>query len=126
MSFLTRLAALCALSASATLGGCTGINSLPSAPQDVAARTALDEQAALGVELAYQAAALAGRTALRADLLPAEQRPAVRAADARAYAAVAAVRRAYDVGNARSYAEALPLARDAIAELVALSRGGSH
>jgi hypothetical protein len=104
-----------ALSACATLPA-------PPAPVTVADRTRLDEQTALSVELAYQAAATAVLTASRAGLVPASARPALAAADRRAFAAVRAVRAAYDAGNATGYAGAVEAARAAIASLLTAIR----
>lgn len=106
-----------ALSACATLP-----TSLPTNPAAVADTTKLDEQAALSVELAYQAAAQAVLVANRAGVIPASAKPAVAAADRGAYAAVQAVRAAYDIGNADDYATAVRTARAAIANLLASFR----
>lgn len=87
------------------------------APVTVANHTKLDEQAALAVELAYQASAQA--------LLAtgAAKRPEVKAADNRAYAAVKAVRAAYDAGNASSYTAAVESARGAVSALLTAIKG---
>jgi hypothetical protein len=108
--------------ASLALASCTTVPQIPAAPVEVADRTALDEQAALSVELAYQAAATAVLTANRAGIIPAAVKPRIAAADRKAYAAVGAVRSAYDAGNAASYATALPLARSAVTDLLAAIR----
>lgn len=107
------LAAALALS----LPACTTI---PTAPVDVANQTVVDEQAALSVELAYQAAALAVTTAAKVGALKGENAAKAAELDNKAYSAVLAVRRAYDTGNATSYAAAASTARSDIAALLAL------
>jgi hypothetical protein len=104
-----------ALSACATLPA-------PPAPVTIADGTRLHEQTALSVELAYQAAATAVLTANRAGLVPASARPGLAAADRRAFAAVQAVRGAYDAGNATGYAQAVEAARAAVASLLTAIR----
>lgn len=89
----------------------------PVSPGQIADRTTLDETAALSAELAYQATAelmLATGAAKRAD---------VKAADARAYAALKAVRAAYEAGNAAGYSAALTSARAAVASLLTAVKG---
>jgi hypothetical protein len=114
---MKRILALCL---AATLPACAALNAPLPAPAAIADRTVLDEKAALGVELAYQAANLAALTASRAGLISDEARPRIAAADARAYAAVLAVRQAYDAGNGGSYFETEARARAALAEFLAL------
>jgi hypothetical protein len=102
------------------LSGCgadtTPVAKLP-APAEVANATTLDEQTALAIELAYQAAA---QTML---VTGAAKIPAVKAADQRAYTAVKAVRAAYDAGNASSYLTATVDARAAVASLLTAIKG---
>lgn len=93
------------ISALISLPACTSVGLPP--PGSGAQRTTLDEQAALGVERAYQAAALTLRTGLRSGLIRGALARKAAAADAKAYQAVRAVRAAYSSGNARSYAAAL-------------------
>lgn len=100
-----------------------GLPSLPPAPAALADKTALDEQAALSVELAYHASALTLRTAFRAGLLKGDAAARAAAADNTAYAAVKAVRAAYDAGNATSYAASLIKARDAVTFTLTLLKG---
>jgi hypothetical protein len=101
----------------------TGITSIPPSPQAVAETTILDEQAALGVELAYQAAALAALTAMKSGLVDAKTKVEIAKADTFAYAQVQKVRAAYDAGNSASYAQTLPVARTAVGSLLALVKG---
>jgi len=104
------------------LAGCTFPGSLPGSPAVLADQTELDEQAGLAVELAFQGATLAVTTAARADLIPADQRPRVSAAQQDAYDAVLRVRAAYDAGNAATYQPALIEARRLIANVLTLVR----
>ena len=101
-----------ALPGCATLGGM-----LPPSPAAVSDRTVLDEQAALSVELAYQAAGIAIRAATATGVVRGETATRIAELDSRAYRAVLAVRAAYDAGNAQSYGVA---AENARAEIVAL------
>lgn len=89
----------------------------------VGAQVVVDEQAALAVELAYQAAAIAVLTADRAGLVPASRKADIAELDRRAFLAVLAARSAYDAGNAASYAGALAKARAAVRNLLAAARG---
>lgn len=100
---------------SLALASCN-MGALP-APNTVADRTTLDERAAIGVELAYQAAA---QLALSTG---AAKREDVKAADRKAYAAVKAVRAAYSAGNASSYPTAAIAAHEAVAALLTAMKG---
>lgn len=116
--YLAATLALCACApAQSAIGG------LPAAPVDLADKTTLDEQTALGVELAYQAAAFAILTATDAGLIRGAAADVVAACDRTAHSAVTALRAAYDAGNARSYAEAAVSARKAVAALLAAQSG---
>jgi len=90
------------------------------APSSVANKTILDEQAALGVELAYKAARLSMETAVDAGLLKGSSAAKAAVIDNRAFLAVATVRQAYRAGNATSYKEALEAARSVISDLIAV------
>lgn len=92
---------------------------IPSSPSAAANQTVLDEQTALAVELSYQAAGLAVETAVDAGAITGETATKVAALDRKAYAAVRAVRSAYDAGNAESYAQAADIARSRIAAILA-------
>lgn len=108
---------LSALLSACAVGGASLATAIPPAPIVVADRTMIDERAALGVELAYQAAALSLRTAIRADLLSPAARAHAQSAEAKAYLAVTAARAAYDTGNAASYPVAIAQAQQAVAAL---------
>lgn len=92
-------------------------NLVPAAAAD---KTVLDEQVAISVELAYQAAVLTVSTATKAGLVKGATAEKLLAADKKAYQAVLAVRAAYDTGNARSYKEAETAAKNAIRQMVSL------
>jgi hypothetical protein len=96
---------------------------IPTSPAAVADRTTLDERAGLSVELAYQAANLAIRTANRAGLLTPAAKAKARTLDDTAFAAVGKARAAYDAGNASSFKEADAAARSAVADLLSLVKG---
>jgi len=101
---------------SLALASCTSLG-IPMSPATVADRTTLDERAAIGVELAYQAAA---QVALATGAAKSDK---VKAADRRAYAAVKAVRAAYSAGNASSYPTAAIAAHEAVAALLTAIKG---
>jgi len=103
--------------------GQSAIGGLPAAPAELADGTTLDEQTALGIELAYQAAAFAVLTATDAGLIRGPVADQVAACDRAAHSAVVALRSAYDAGNARSYSDAAKIARKAVAALLAAQTG---
>lgn len=110
----------------AALTACTipaGTGSIPSAPVVAADKTVLDEKAALGAELAYQAARTAAELAVDAGLIKGETARKVADADNRAYRALGAARAAYRAGNASSYSAALDEARAAVSEILSLVKG---
>lgn len=117
---LVKIALLGTLAMS--VAGCGTMRAIPPSPASAAQTTVLDEQGALGVELAYQAAALSLRTGLRAGLIKGEAATKARAADAKAYGAVLAARAAYDTANARDYGQALIHARTTIGAVIALAQ----
>jgi hypothetical protein len=101
------------------LTGCAGLGGLPSSPAAVAESTVLDEQGALGVELAYKALRTALELAVDTGALRGEAATRAAALDNRAYGAVFAARAAYRAGNATSYAQAVTDARAAITAALA-------
>lgn len=112
---LIPLALLCALPA------CTPFNTIPPAPGAVANKTVLDEQGALAAELAYKAARVAIETGVDAGLIRGATAAKVATLDAKAYAALGVVRKAYEAGNAASYNAAIVTARAAITDLLTLT-----
>lgn len=105
--------------AALALSACATPTVLPP-PVEVADRVILDEQAALGAELAYKAVRTAVELAVDAGVIKGERARQVAALDRRAYSAVRAVRAAYVAGNASSYTAAAVTARSAVGDLLAL------
>lgn len=95
---------------------------IPPSPSAAADATAIDEQAGIAVEIAYQASAQAVLLASRSGLLNGERATRAAALDRQAYAAVEAVRTAYDAGNATTYREAGRRAVALLRQLTALLR----
>ena len=114
MKRFIALALLCAIPA------CAPVSAVPPVPASVADKTMLDEQGALAAELAYQAARVAIETGVDAGFIHGATAERIAALDVKAYAALGVVRRAYEAGNAQSYAAGLTSARSAIAELLTL------
>ncbi|MCA1481363.1 hypothetical protein I6F37_41275 [Bradyrhizobium sp. NBAIM08] len=108
------------LSVSGCAGMLNGIGGVPPSPAAVADRTVLDEQAALSVELAYQASSIAIRAAVSVGAVRGENAARVAEIDRKAYRAVLAARAAYDAGNAVNYGAAVATARAEVASLLAL------
>lgn len=109
----------------ALLAGCTGttpVNVLPP-PVTVANATVLDEKAATAVELSYKAMRLAMETAIDAGYLRGENARKAADLDNRAYAAVLAVRSAYNAGNAADYNGAVANAISAVGAATAAVKG---
>lgn len=103
------------------LSACTTIPAIPPSPASVANQTKLDEQTGLAITSGYRAAVAAARLANQ--IRPFSPGTKTRAAelDAKAFAAVAAVRSAYEAGNAESYAAAATKARLLIDQIIALA-----
>ena len=95
----------------------------PGSPSDLSNSTALDERAALGVELAYSAARTAVEIGVDAGLIKGETATRVANLDELAYQSVLGARAAYEAGQADSYAEALIRARDAVSRLLDVVKG---
>lgn len=105
------------------LAGCAAIPAVPSSPAAVADQSALDEQAALSVELAYKAARLVVETGVDGGLIKGTLATRIAAYDRRAYAAVIGVRSAYEAGNADGYLSAVQEARAAITAILTAVQG---
>jgi hypothetical protein len=107
--------------------GLCGCATLPPAPPPavLADRTRLDEQAGLAITTGYRAAVAAARLANQVRPFDAATRTKAADLEARAFAAVAAVRAAYEAGNARDHAEAVAKARALIERITALVGGAS-
>ena len=96
------------------LAACATLPAAPTSPGQVADQTVLDEQGALGVELAYKAFRTALEVAVDAGVLHGAAATKAADLDARAYLATLAARGAYKAGNATDYARAVSDARAAI------------
>lgn len=103
---------------SLALTGCAGLLT-PPAPAVVANQAVLDEQGAIGVELAYKAARMAVEVAVDAGLLKGDRASKAAQLDNQAFAAVTGVRAAYRAGNASSYGVALAESRAAVTAMLA-------
>lgn len=101
------------------LPGCS-LGALMQPPATHANATVLDEKLAIGVELAYQAAAQAILAVNDVRPFSPALKARIQAADRKAYEAVVAVRAAYRAGNASSYSMAAAEAQSAIAALLQL------
>jgi hypothetical protein len=102
-----------------SLSGCAGFGSLmTNGPVAAANQTVLDEQGAIGVELAYKAARTAMEIAVDSGFIKGQD--AVRAAelDNKAFVAVTGVRAAYRAGNASNYGVALAEGRAAVSAML--------
>lgn len=130
---LILLSAALALSACATAQGAqlspppsvlTDPGSVLPAPSTIANRTKVDEQAGLAVTLSYVAAAKLATLAIRTGVVsdPATIKR-IATANARAKAAVDAVRSAYLAANATGYVAALANARAAVSGLLEAVKG---
>lgn len=105
------------------LAACATLPAVPTSPGQVADATVLDEQGALGVELAYKAFRTALEVATDAGVLRGATATKAAALDNRAYGAVQAARAAYRAGNAASYTQAVTDARAAINAALAAVKG---
>lgn len=105
----------------------TACSSFLESPASVSNSTKLDEQAAIGVNLAYKSFRLAVETAVEAKLIVPGSPLALKVADLdnRAFAAVQAVDAAYKAGNSTDYTVAVARAYVAIDAAVAAIKGGS-
>jgi len=107
------------LAAILSLSACGPLSAL-TAPATYANATVLDEKLAIGVELAYQAAAQAVLAVNDVRPFSPALKARIQAADRKAYEAVVSVRAAYRAGNAPSYSMAAAEAQSAISALLQL------
>lgn len=109
--------ALC-LSLTACLGSTA---SIPTSPSAVADKTTLDEEIGLGATVAYRGAVAAARLANQIRPFNAATKARAAELDNQAFAAIKALRTAYEAGNASDYRAAATKARalsDQILDLV--------
>lgn len=83
----------------------------PIQPATVANATTLDERTGIAATTGYTAASVLGNRLSRAGII---DRARFKALDNQGYAAVLAIRAAYDAGNATGYAEAITKANAAV------------
>lgn len=102
------------VAASMALASCAA--HIPS-PSTVANATVLDEDLGIGAEVAYTTAAKLGTALAKGGVIDREQ---FKAADARAYRALLALRAAYRAGNATNYLSAAAEVYATVAEIRAL------
>lgn len=109
------------------LGACglmPGLMALPSAvpaPVALADRIMLDEQALLGLELAYKGGRMAAEAGVDLGFIRGEVALKVAALDDKAFRALGSARAAYRAGNADSYKTALGEGQAAITGILALA-----
>ena len=94
-------------------------------PGTVANQTINDERAALGVEVMYQGWRSAVTTGVELGLVKGTLAARLQVLDNRIYSAVGVARRAYDAGQASSYAVAAAQVASLIAEGTNLMKGPS-
>lgn len=92
---------------------------VPGKPADVADKTTLDERLAIGATVSYTAASRLGTALASAGLIDKER---FKALDRQGYAAVLAVKAAYDAGNATSYTVAIDRVNATVAAINTLVR----
>lgn len=114
---ITAFAALALASCSAV----TTPGPLPT-PSEVVDRTAMDEQAAVSVELAYKAFRTALELAVDSGVLKGERAAKAAKADQTAYNAVLVMRTAYRTANSEDYLNAARSAKIAVEQALATVR----
>ncbi len=97
--------------------------SIPPGPIEIANRTAADEQAAIGVELAYAAFRTALEIGTDAGVFNGPRAKPVAEADRRVYAAVLAMRAAYRTANSPNFLSVARESRTAIEQALAALKG---
>lgn len=113
-----------ALATGISLSACSVATSSPlPTPSAVSDRTAMDEQAAVSVELAYKAFRLAVELAVDSGVLKGERAVVAAKADQQAYNAVLIMRSAYKTANAEDFLNAARSAKIAVEQALATVRG---
>ena len=112
------MAALC-------LCACAAVPTPPPPPVAIADQTTLDEQIGLGATTAYRGAVAVARLANRVKPFSPSTRTKAAELDAKAFAAIAAMRAAYEAGNATDYRTAAGKARDLAEQIISLVGGVS-
>lgn len=97
--------------------------SIPTAPIDLASRTAADEQVAVGVENGYKAFRLAIELGVDTGVIKGQRATLAASADQRAYAAILVLRAAYKTANAADFLTAARSANSAVEQAIAVAKG---
>jgi hypothetical protein len=119
MSALLLTLPACGVTTGAGMAGPVLDATVPTKPVDVADKTTLDERLATGATVSYTAASRLGTALASAGLI---DKARFKALDAQGYAAVLAVKAAYDASNAASYAAAIDRVNAAVAGINTLVR----
>lgn len=109
----------CAMNSATGAAGPVLDATVPTKPADVANKTTLDERLAIGATVSYTAASRLGTALATAGLI---DKARFKALDAQGYAAVQAVKAAYDAGNATSYTAAIDRVNATVAAINTLVR----
>ncbi|MES2902842.1 MAG: hypothetical protein V4696_01530 [Pseudomonadota bacterium] len=96
---------------------------IPTAPVEVANRTAADEQIAIGVESGYKAFRLAIELGVDTGVIKGERASRAASADKRAYAALLVLRQAYATANAADFLTAARAANAAVSDAITVAKG---
>jgi hypothetical protein len=100
----------------------TGLGSIPTAPVELANRTAVDEQVAVGIENGYKAFRLAVELGVDTGVIKGDRAVRAKAADNRAYAALLVFRQAYKTANATDFLTAARSANIAVEQAIAVAK----
>jgi hypothetical protein len=112
------------LGAALALSACNPTAAGPvSTPAEVSNRTAMDEQAAVSVELAYKAFRTALELAVDAGVLKGDNAVKAAKADQTAYNAILVMRAAYKTANSEDYLNAARSAKIAVEQALSTVRG---
>lgn len=95
---------LCALVSAVPLASCAGI---PTSPGDITAQTKIDEQLAVGADLAYKGFRLTVETGVQSGLIKGQLAARLADVDNRLFSAYTLVANAYEAGNSQSLASAI-------------------
>lgn len=99
-----------ALCCAASLAACQSLSTAPTSvppPSQIAAKTIIDEQVALGAEEAYKTFRLAVELGVKAGVIKGATATKAAELDNQLFAALGLVRNAYDTGNADDFNSAL-------------------
>lgn len=106
------LLAIC-LATCVPISGCATI---PTSPSDVASQTKIDEQVAVGADLAYKGFRLAVETGVSSGIIKGQLAAKLADVDNRLFSAYTLVADAYATANSQSLAQAIGKFNDILAE----------